>query len=300
MRQGDYANAVLVLNRSMLLAPGNIEITKDLAQSYYFQGNYARALEVIKPVLDNENADDQTFQIAASNYLHLDQSKEAERVYKAGIKKFPGSGPLYNELGEIQFNNKNYKDAIKSWESGIKADPSYSRNYYNASRYYFLTTDKVWSILYGEIFVNMEPLGNRTPEVKQILLDSYKKLFSNPDILSANTDNNNFAKTYLQVMSRQSASAAAGINAESLSMIRTRFIIDWFAVPNRPAFRLFDLQQQYLKEGLFEAYNQWLFGTVENLSAYDNWIKTHATDNEAFSAFQKGRIFKIPSGQYYK
>ncbi len=50
---------------------------------------------------------------------------------------------------------------------------------------------------------------------------------------------------------------------------------------------------------MFEAYNQWLFGTVENLSAYDNWIKAHADAHENFTAFQKNRVFKIPAGQYY-
>jgi len=68
--------------------------------------------------------------------------------------------------------------AIKQWEKGIETDPGFSKNYYNACMYYYLTTDKTWSILYGEIFLNIEPSSTLAPEVKNILLEDYKKLFA--------------------------------------------------------------------------------------------------------------------------
>jgi hypothetical protein len=84
-------------------------------------------------------------------------------------------------------------------------------------------------------------------------------------------------------------------------MIRTRFILDWFQNhASKYPFRLFDYHQQLIREGMFEAYNQWLFGTVENLPAYDNWTKTHAEAYTKFTNFQRGRIFKMPAGQYYQ
>jgi hypothetical protein len=64
--------------------------------------------------------------------------------------------------------------------------------------------------------------------------------------------------------------------------------------------RLFDYLQQLLREGMFEAYNQWLFGTVENLPAYDAWTKTHSGEYNGFVAFQKSRVFRMPPGQYYQ
>ena len=84
-------------------------------------------------------------------------------------------------------------------------------------------------------------------------------------------------------------------------MIRTRFILDWYnSNATRYPFRLFDFHRQLLSEGLFDAYNHWLFGPVENLAAYDNWIKTHTEEYNNFSAFQKTRIFRMPHGQYYQ
>ncbi len=298
MRQGDYSNAILVLNRALHQMPDNAAFAKDLALSYYFQKDNTKALETIKPVLDNKDADDQCFQIAGNIYKQLDQPKECEKVYRKGLKKFPASGPLYCELGEIVFPNSKI-EAIKNWEKGIETDPSYNKNYYNASRYYFFTADKVWAIIYGEMYANMDPVGIKTPEIKQLILDAYKKLFTEQIIDKPGKNKNAFIKNYLEVLNKQSSLTAGGINAEVLSMVRARFIIDWFLVNNRPPFKLFAYHQQLLREGMFEAYNQWLFGATENLSAYNNWVKTHTAEYEAFLALQKSRMFKVPANQYY-
>lgn len=299
MRQGDHANAILVLNRGLLQDPRNIAIAKDLAMSYYFQRDNTKAVETINPILDREEADDQSFQIAGMIYKQADMIKDAEKMYKKGLKRFPQSGPLYNELGEIQWQQKNY-EAIKQWEKGIETDPSYSKNYYNAARYYFLTTDKVWSLLYGEIFINMEPLSSKSPEIKQLLLDGYKKLFSEANIESSNPDKNSFVKSYLKSMNGQTSIAASGINTETLSMIRARFVLDWYNNSSAPSFKLFNYQQQLLREGLFDAYNQWLFGSSQNLSSFQAWVNNHSEEYNSFLTFQKGRIFKVPAKEYYR
>src|SRR5664279_5008525 len=86
MRQGDYANASLILTRALAQAPGNIEIAKDLAYDYYLQ---------------KENADDQAYQIGGTIYRAMGQKKDAEKLYKKAIKSYPKSGSLYNEYGEM-------------------------------------------------------------------------------------------------------------------------------------------------------------------------------------------------------
>ncbi len=300
MQQGDFTNASLVLTRAAAMEPNNIDITKDLALNYYFQKNYTRGLEIIKPVLDREDADDQCYQIAGNFYKQLEQPKECEKLFRKGLKKIPQSGALYNELGELQWAQSNY-DAINQWEKGIEVDPNYSKNYYNACKYYYLTTDKVWSIIYGEVFVNMEPLNRTTPEIKSILLESYKKLFAETEPAKESKETGKFSDAFLQTMKKQNQVVLGGIGPETLTMIRTRFILDWFHdyAAKYPS-RLFEYQRQLLREGMFDAYNQWLFGTVQNLAAYQNWITTHSTDYNEFNRFQKGRTYKVPAGQYYR
>ena len=299
MRQGDYANAILVLNRAINIDTKNIEIAKDLGLNYYFAKDYAKALEIYKPILERPDADDQCFQIAGDIYLAMENPKEGEKVYRRGLKKFSNSGALYNELGELLWAQKDY-NAIKQWEKGIETDPGFSKNYYNACKYYYFTTDKTWSILYGEIFLNIEPSSTSSPEIKNILLESYKKLFAEADLEKSNPEKNAFIQAFLQTMNKQSGVAANGINTESLTMIRTRFVLDWFKdFGNKFPFKLFEQQRQYLQEGMFEAYNQWIFTAAQNLPAYQNWISLNTVAYNELNRFQKGRIFKIPVGQFY-
>ena len=270
--------------------------------SYYYKRDYAKAKEQLEPLIESDDADEITYQIGGNIYKALEEVKDAQKMYKKALKKFPNSGPLHSEYGELLWAAKDYS-AIEEWEKGIKLDPSYSGNYYNAALYYFYTKDKVWALVYGEIFVNMESLTERAAAMKQILFKAYKeKLFA--DLGTSKDDDKNkseFAKAFLEVMGKQASLVNRGITTETLTMLRSRFILEWYAkYANKFPFRLFDYQRQLMQEGMFEAYNQWLFGTVENLAAYDNWTKTHSEAYTSFTTFQKGRIFKVPTGQYYQ
>jgi tetratricopeptide (TPR) repeat protein len=296
-RVGDYDNASILLIKAMELAPADLDIAKDLALNYYFQKENNKALDVVKPLLDRPDVDDQSFQIAGNIYKALEMTKEADAMYKKGIKKFFKSGALYNEYGELLASMES-ASAIGQWEKGIEMDPAYAGNYYNAAKYYYFTTDRVWSIIYSEIFINIEPLSARTVEVKSLLLDSYKKLFSGD--LAGMQGKNNFEQAYISSMSKAMEVAEKGINTETLTMIRTRFLLDWFEkYASKFPSRLFDYQRQLTREGLFPAYNQWIFGATENLQAYQAWTAEHATEYNDFISFQKSRLFKVPPGQYY-
>lgn len=299
MRQGDYANATLILTRALQQAPKDASIMKDLSLTYYLQRENQKALDVIKPLIDNQQADDETYQITATIYRALNNDKEAEKIYKQALKQYPKSGGLYNDYGELLFFRRD-PNAIKLWEQGIKADPSFGANYYNAAKFYYYKNDNTWSVLYGEIFVNIESFTARTAEIKDILLGGYKKLFADPDLLKNTKDKNAFEVAFLTCMNRQNNVVIRGINAETLTMIRTRFILDWNKnYAKKFPFRLFDLQEQLLEAGLFPAYNQWIFGTSGNLAAYQVWTSNHSSEADALKKFQSGRTFKIPEGQYY-
>jgi tetratricopeptide (TPR) repeat protein len=302
MRSGDFDNAIIVLTRALQQDKNNLEMQKDLVMSYYQKRDYQKALDGVKAIIDRDDADVVSFQLAGNVYKALEQVKDCEKLYKRGLKKFPKSGPLYSEYGELLWAKKDFS-AIEQWEKGIETDPGFSGNYYNAALYYFYTKDKVWSLIYGEIFVNMESLSERGAAMKEQLLQAWKeKLFADADLMQGEEKNKSeFAKVFLQGMNKQSSLAGKGINTEVLTMIRTRFILDWYENnATKFPFRLFDYQQQLIREGMFEAYNQWLFGATENLAAYDNWTKTHSEEYKDFNAFQRSRVFKMPTGQHYQ
>jgi len=299
-RQGDFGNAIIVLNKALEKEPSNIEVQKDLAFNYYLNHDYDKALKIGKPLTEKPGADVQSYQILGLVYKAIEDRKECEKLYKKGLKEFPNSGVLYNEYGEMLWTKQDY-GAIKMWEKGIEVDPNYSGNYYNAAKHYYMTNDKVWSLIYGEMFLNLESYTRRTAEIKNVLLDGYKKLFAAADMMKGQDAKNEFTTAFLNTMKKEYSIVASGITPETLTMIRTKFILDWDAsFASRFPLRLFDYQRQLLKGGLFDAYNQWLFGAAQNLTAFQNWSTTHTDQYDEFNKFQKGRVFKVPAGQYYQ
>jgi hypothetical protein len=221
-------------------------------------------------------------------------------MFTIAIKKFPDNGALYNEMGNLMWQQKK-NDAIQYWEQGIKTDPNYSKNYYNACRYYQIKNDLTWSIIYGEIFANLEPLNSKTAEIKDIILEDYKQLMIELkwDTLNRKYDNA-FTKEFVNALKGQSSIAGMGINATSLIMIRTRFTIDWYnnSVTKFP-FQLFEHYRNLIQDGLFEAYNQWLFGSSDNLVSFQNWTQNHSLEYYNFIKLLQSNTFKLNKGEYY-
>lgn len=299
MKTGDHDNAILVLNKAIQAEPQNEQLLQDLALAYYYKKDFAQAKTYARQIADRDDADVASYQIAGTVYRALEETKEAEKVYKKAMKKYPNSGVLYSEYGEMLWS-KSDDGAIRQWEKGIEMDPSYAGNYYHAATYYHDTKDKVWSLIYGEIFVNMEYLTERATEVKKILLRDYKeKLFLNREA-DAEKNPSPFASAVYETLQKQASLTAKGLTVETLTMIRTKFILDWFnKYGDKFPFRLFDYQRQLIREGMFEAYNEWLFGPVDNLAGFDLWTRTHADLYKQFTTFQRNRVFKMPPGQFY-
>jgi hypothetical protein len=161
----------------------------------------------------------------------------------------------------------------------------------------------LWSIIYAETFLNLESFTSRSTEIKNLLLEQYKKFFTSgsAEATTSIKKPNDFLQEVAKVLLEQQSQAAFGITPESLTAIRTRFILQWFDKDaERFPFRLFDHQRQLLQEGLFDAYNQWLFGPASNLAAYQLWQKYHPEDYNNYLSFVRGRVYKIPEGQQYK
>lgn len=312
IQSGDYSNAILVLNRAVQLAPENAQYRKQLAFSYYLNRNLTDAEKVIKDVLNSEAADVQTYQIAGNIYKAKGDVKGAEKNFKRGLKKFPESGVLYNELGLIYFNERKYTDALDNWTTGIRVAPDYSSNYYNAARTYYYSKDKIWAILYGETFICLERFTTRTAEIKKLLLDAYKELFSSGAALrptlptmgesgQATGTQPDFHQAVVNALSKGSGIVVTrGVTPQTLVMLRTRFVLEWsnFYKLMYP-YALFDYQQKILRAGLFEAYNEWLFGPADNLSQYKTWVTQHQALMDRLIKLLNGTPLQPQKGQFY-
>jgi tetratricopeptide (TPR) repeat protein len=299
--QGDVDNAIMILKTGLEKYPDNGEIIQELAMAYYAANRATQGLEAIKPLLESDKADETAFQVGALLYRKMLKEKEAEKILKDGLKRFPKSGLLHNEYGQLMESMEPGRgEGIKLWEKGIELDPKFAQNYFQAARYYASTNHTIWTILYGEIFVNLDSYSTKTVEIKNILFQFYKKMFAFG--FGNLNEKNPFEKAVANTFIKQQKQASTGINPENLSAIRTRFILDWYNSPlaEKYPFRLFERQQQMLREGMFDAYNQWLFGGAANISTFQNWTKSHAEEYASFSKFQRQQLFVMNPNQYYR
>ncbi|WP_295127708.1 tetratricopeptide repeat protein [uncultured Chitinophaga sp.] len=314
MRSGDYANAILVLNQAIQQDPNDFQMRKDLAFAYYLRSDFARAKSIIDPLLEKREADAQVYQIAGNIYQARGDYNGAQRIYKKGLKKFSKSGELYNDYGELLLNLKNFDVALQTWVKGIELDPNFPGNYYHAATAMFYSKDPTWPIIYGETFVNLESYTTRTAEVRQILVECYKKLFDDPAIFSSIPEDvptkgskkneapkdADFAASFRKIMAKHVSVVMTGIEPEGLVMLRTRFLLDWYNFYSlKYPFALFDFQRKLLKEGMFEAYNQWIFGPVSNQSDYKAWTGTHKQEYDAFMQYQRNNPLKLRASEFY-
>jgi hypothetical protein len=149
----------------------------------------------------------------------------------------------------------------------------------------------------------MESKSDRADAMKELLYKVYKdKILNSPNLMKGEEKNKNqFETAILTCLNNQLSLANNGMNTEVLTMIRTRFILEWFEkYAGQFPYKLFDFQKQLLQSGLFNAYNQWLFGQVENPASFQNWVKNNSEEYLRFVQFQQNRIFKLPTGQHYK
>ncbi len=298
MKTGDYENAILILKKGLEITPHHIELKKMLSFCYYFQNDFDKSSKILKKIIKIDSADAECYQILGEIYSLKNKIKESEILYRIGITKFPSDGNMYNQLAGILWEQKN-EEAIIFWEKGIKADPNYSKNYYNACNYYYLKNNFIRSLIYGELFVNLESYTSKTEEIKLIIFNAYKKIneISFPSLVEKYQ--HPFELAYINNLYNQDITRPAVINFSSLMMLRTRFVLNWFDnTNNKFPYKLFNFHQQLLREGLFESYNQWLIGTVDSAS-HQHWLWNHQDEYNTFISMQKLKLFKLPDNQYY-
>jgi tetratricopeptide (TPR) repeat protein len=296
--RGDHDNAVVVLQQGLKEHADNLELQKDLAFSLILKRDFAQAKEIVERLIKRADADVASFQLAGNVYKTLEEVKDCEKMYRQGLKKFPNSGPLYSELGELYLSTNDGR-AIECWEDGIRLDPNYAGNYYNAALHYSTNKEPLGALLYAETYINMESKSQRATTLKNILWESYKNILSGTHTESSKR-RSPFWMMVKQTLDKASGPAINGLTPETLTMIRTRFILDWFEKRGEQfPCRLFDHQRQLLQSGLFEAYDQWLIGEVADAQKYKAWTQENAVTFLKLKDFLFNRVYKVPAGQYY-
>ncbi|MDE1192759.1 MAG: hypothetical protein PW786_11555 [Arachidicoccus sp.] len=301
-KNGNFDKALAIIKNAEANYPDNAILLKDDAVINTFKKDYINAIASGQKLVSLPDADEQAYQILGSAYTASSKYQEALHVYQQGIRHFPKSSLLYSELGSTLMDNNQPGKAAYAWEKGIQINPSISSNYYFLAKYYAINHNPLWSVLYGEIFINIETFSARTREIKDTLFLQYNALFATDNILQQYISNGQpFEKAVASTLQQFKDIVSGGVNPESLYALRGQFLVSWFNSDNAKTYpyKLFDRLLQLSKAGVFEAYNQWLFSSY-NQSQFVTWAQMNNGEIQEFSKFQKSSVFKVPDEQYYQ
>ncbi len=88
---------------------------------------------------------------------------------------------IHSEAGYIKIALGFPKVAIDLWEKGIIKDPAYNMNYYPLSVTYSDRLEKMWSLFYGEIYLNLSDNESRSSEISSSMFYTFHNAIDNKD-----------------------------------------------------------------------------------------------------------------------
>ncbi len=303
MDSGKIDESIKLLEEAQKLDSEKFDYPYELAYAYYSKEEYPKAIKILEGNSNHKDVTERLYQLLGNSYDITGKSDKAFAVYNAGLKKFPNSGILYLEEGNVHWNKKEYGEALPFYEKGIEADPAFSSNYYRATRIYCASTEEVWGMIYGEIFMNLERSSDRTAEISKLLFDTYKSeiKFSSDTSFSVSFSQNaaihagaakgagNLKIPYgigiYEPTLMISLLSAKSININSLDNIRTRFVNHYFGNGQHKSYpnALFSYQRKIKEAGHLEAYNHWILMKGDE-AGFNQW---RATSQDKWSSFVK-------------
>ncbi len=302
MDNGEIEKSIELLKESIKLDPKNFIYPYEIGYAHYLNEDYKSAIKVLSKVIKFKELNQQCFTLLGNAYDVSGNPKKAIKIYDEGFKKFPNSGRLYYEKGNVLEVLEEYESALSSWENGIIAEPTYPSNYRRASEYYCnYTTEKIWGVLYGELFINMERNTKKTEEMSYQLYDTY---LSAIEIKSDTTGGVSFSKNMTLSLPKKNKKMVFPfsmpfemtmsiamttelekgiIDIQSLHNIRTSFINIWYDTKKNKDFPniLFDWHKKLIDLDYFESYNYWIFMQADD-SQFDNWYELNQQKFDEF------------------
>ena len=285
------------------------------AYCYYQKQDYKNAYKTLKPTLSAPDANPQYFAVAGNAQDLMGKPEDALKTYQAGLEKFPDSGYLHLETGNVLIGLGYTAQGVGYYEHGIEVDPGFASNYYRAAQYLF-SDYPIKSIIYAETHnLIYDPNGPRWPEVSKLLYDAYNENIH----FEADTVRTTFSRdrtitidkkdvesgasptSLLEQMSRiarelsfsdamnesvdaEALKAAGGqLTLAELTAIRRRFL-EHFEAKEQDRYPVFAVQRKVLDAGHWEAYNMFMLreGRPEEFKA---WLQDHESDLIAYFEF---------------
>lgn len=290
--------------------PGNYLIAYERLYACYSLGRYDEVVKKGEKLLKSSEASPLVYQLVGNAYDILGKVDKSRSTYEKGLKRFPNSGPLYLEIGNTYLHQSAYNEAVENYNKGIDVDPDFASNYYRAAEIFFQVDKlKVWGLAYAETEILLNPNSSERNSVMALAirncLTDNVKIDLNADSVSAkvtlvperdiigNPDNGKF---YLGFPGVYEGCLSAGAKTfwyerkpftgsiADLAELRRIAVEAYFAATDNlygNSMYLLPFQKKIIDAGHWEAYNYFLFSSVQN-EEFEAWYSENESKLDAF------------------
>lgn len=315
--KGNIGESIRLLKDAVQLDPLPIRYPSELAYSFYLNNDAPSAIAILDQLSLRADADEKLFIFLGSLYSQNQQPVKALETYRSGVQRFTQSAPLYAALASGLMKSRSYYSALANAEKGIQADPSFADNYYLAAQLYCHSSEKVWGMLYGEIYLSLNQIKDslKSQQISQLLFSTFQGAvhigqgenmyvdFS--DIATGNGSENESAKLPYQVgvyenLMLNAAKDETVLDLYTLNLIRTRFLKSYFEKEINAKYPnvLLEYQAEIANAGFFEAYNNWLF-QAGNSREFVSWIAKNSSQYSAFQTWIKSNPITLSRSHFF-
>ncbi len=284
--------AIDLLRRADQLWPDNPLVKYELSYAYYLTKDYKRSEKLLNELVKQQEAKPLYYSLLSAVKEANGDRKGALKSLKKGIKKFPSAGRLHTDLGGLALGAGDVPEAVGYWEEGISNAPEHSSNYYWAAQQYHKSEERVWSVLYTELFLHLEPMSDRGQAMSKLLFDTYTGVGFTDEgeiklslskqgrvTLAEDTEDDrsaekgiNFETAVEMVLHNSCSALSTPPTVEELVKTLVDFQANWSSYENLRVFEnpLFEAHACLQEEGLLEAYYRWLFKEADT-ALFNNW-----------------------------
>ena len=173
MDNGKAKDAVKILDKLCKKYSNNYTLEYERLYARYRAGDYKRIVKDGPKLFEHPEVEPMCYQLVGNAQDVLGDPEAALRIYDEGLKRFPNSGYLYLEKGNIHTMHKRYNEAVQCYLRGVEVQPDFASNYYRLARLYANSTEPLWAIVYAEVVCNLQPNSERCSEMGKLIYDLY-------------------------------------------------------------------------------------------------------------------------------
>ncbi len=288
MSNEEYDAAINLLDSTAKVYQKNYVLQYERAVAFFFKKRIKYSAFILDSLIKCGYEDPKIYQTLGNCYNQYGEPENADTLFTKALAKYPESGMLHSELAYIKISLGHKDEAIELWEKGIMVQPDYANNYYPLSVFYAELAAKFWSVIYGEIYLNLSLNEQRSTEISLTVFNTYFESFGKPDSMGYNPSftyifgNFNdsliipievaYQKTMKYALNSVTKRHKFENTLEFLHLVRDKFVEYWQISEYNRIYKnpMTDLWINLRNKGVFKTYNYMMFkeGSTDEFTKY--------------------------------